>query len=622
MKKLSAISNRLSDPRVGGERRFYFSFAGGGAKGIVHIGALRFIERNGYNISGLAGTSAGAIVATLKAIGYSSDEILSESGGSRLFKDLAETRACKRAFPRGISNISDLFGDGLVRLKSLRENSRKGRYFRVLLSVLGVAPEIKKLIEFFVVLVLMFVLSVLSIFYLSFDFVIVSLSVCVLLLLSTKEFLYAPWVDLGSRLRLGLVDIEIFKNVFDELICRKIGIDRGRRAKFVDLKFDLRIIATDLSRGEPILFSAIHTPDAFISDAICASMSLPYFFPQQSVKIRQSDATGTPVSDGGLVSNLPVWVFGPEVELNKSSKVIAINISERKRAPTSVRKSGQREDFIKQSVSAVVRSVREGAERINISENHYAREMVIPTTLKILDFDARTEKRSRALKQGEKAVYNLLHLNHQQPAEFSSLCSLIRDRVAVVLRELYLESGANRRIHKKNLRVSLATLTKGRPDIISLKFSAGFFSRSNLKRMWIPHSDLALVLPTKRSIAGQSILQNRVMFEYISESNPGYLDFTLDHDLLAKVREDIKWVMAIPFRVQRPNGEIIDFSFSIDGTQYFCDIQNEPVRDKMIERLSEDLYDFIELTLADLYGMNNSPIYFPDPEACDEAHSI
>jgi predicted acylesterase/phospholipase RssA len=53
----------------------YGIFEGGGAKGLAHVGALKAAENRRINFHGVAGTSAGAIVASLIAAGYSSDEL-------------------------------------------------------------------------------------------------------------------------------------------------------------------------------------------------------------------------------------------------------------------------------------------------------------------------------------------------------------------------------------------------------------------------------------------------------------------------------------------------------------------------------------------------------------------
>ncbi len=50
-------------------------FAGGGVRGIAHVGALAVAEERGYRWLNIAGTSAGALVAALLAAGYSAAEL-------------------------------------------------------------------------------------------------------------------------------------------------------------------------------------------------------------------------------------------------------------------------------------------------------------------------------------------------------------------------------------------------------------------------------------------------------------------------------------------------------------------------------------------------------------------
>ena len=51
-------------------------FEGGGAKGMVFVGALRELERRGHTFGRFLGTSAGAIMATFAAAGLSTAEML------------------------------------------------------------------------------------------------------------------------------------------------------------------------------------------------------------------------------------------------------------------------------------------------------------------------------------------------------------------------------------------------------------------------------------------------------------------------------------------------------------------------------------------------------------------
>jgi NTE family protein len=51
------------------------ALGGGGAKGNSHIGVIRRLEKEGFRIKGIAGTSFGGIVAVLYALGYSADKL-------------------------------------------------------------------------------------------------------------------------------------------------------------------------------------------------------------------------------------------------------------------------------------------------------------------------------------------------------------------------------------------------------------------------------------------------------------------------------------------------------------------------------------------------------------------
>ncbi|HLG33683.1 MAG TPA: patatin-like phospholipase family protein, partial [Bacteroidia bacterium] len=50
--------------------------SGGGARGMAHIGVIKFLEENNIPIDYIAGTSAGAVVGSLYAQGYSPEEMI------------------------------------------------------------------------------------------------------------------------------------------------------------------------------------------------------------------------------------------------------------------------------------------------------------------------------------------------------------------------------------------------------------------------------------------------------------------------------------------------------------------------------------------------------------------
>lgn len=51
------------------------ALGGGGARGIAHIGVLRFLEQQGFGIRAISGTSMGGLVACFYAAGFTPDEI-------------------------------------------------------------------------------------------------------------------------------------------------------------------------------------------------------------------------------------------------------------------------------------------------------------------------------------------------------------------------------------------------------------------------------------------------------------------------------------------------------------------------------------------------------------------
>lgn len=64
------------------------ALGGGGVKGIAHVGVVRVLEKEGFKIRGIAGTSAGGLVGGLIATGHTSydiEKILKNFDNSRLF---------------------------------------------------------------------------------------------------------------------------------------------------------------------------------------------------------------------------------------------------------------------------------------------------------------------------------------------------------------------------------------------------------------------------------------------------------------------------------------------------------------------------------------------------------
>ena len=58
-----------------GHKTLHVSFSGGEARGYAHVGTLQAIERLGLRVAEVSGSSIGALVAALVAVGYAPAEI-------------------------------------------------------------------------------------------------------------------------------------------------------------------------------------------------------------------------------------------------------------------------------------------------------------------------------------------------------------------------------------------------------------------------------------------------------------------------------------------------------------------------------------------------------------------
>src|SRR5215510_14800814 len=69
------------------------ALGGGGSRGNSHIGVIRRLEKEGFKIKAVAGTSFGGVVAVFYALGYTPDEIEEMFGAldqSQLYGHAAE----------------------------------------------------------------------------------------------------------------------------------------------------------------------------------------------------------------------------------------------------------------------------------------------------------------------------------------------------------------------------------------------------------------------------------------------------------------------------------------------------------------------------------------------------
>lgn len=279
------------EPRTG-VRPIYAIFEGGGAKGITHIGALKAVEEEDYGVVGVAGSSAGAIIAALKAVGYRADELFDGAKQRNILSD------------RGKSPLDLLGRENWARVERLRQRS----FWLALVALVALTAVMT--------LAALVIRSPLSAFPIAFA-----------ALAGIGGYrLAAPlrWA-IGRLLRdRGLLPGGEISALLNTLLREKLaehyrskGKRGPRKVKFKDMDpalveecCRLKIIATDARSGELVIFDH-RTPEVVVADAVAASAAIPLAFVPPKVE-GMAAAERAVLVDGGLLSNLPAWSFREE----------------------------------------------------------------------------------------------------------------------------------------------------------------------------------------------------------------------------------------------------------------------------------------------------------------------
>jgi NTE family protein len=243
----------------------YAILAGGGVKGIAHAGCLAAAEDKGIEFIGFGGASAGSIVAALAAVEYSGREIR-EMMTNIAFTEFLEDRGAKLdRMKRFSQQLFLLNGFDLVSGWTLyRSYGREKDLLRKLYEDSGLykAPRLEKFLE--------------------------------------EKIMKKPAAD---------------------RIAQKVRTDLRAGFTFRDLRDanytkSLKIIASDVVSRRPVIFSTgdqAGEMDWSVTTAVRASTSYPFVF--EPVAFNRNY-----FADGGLSSNLPVFLF--EQERKKESHPI------------------------------------------------------------------------------------------------------------------------------------------------------------------------------------------------------------------------------------------------------------------------------------------------------------
>lgn len=167
--------------------------------------------------------------------------------------------------------------------------------------------------------------------------------------------------------------------------------------RFADLPIPTYIVATDLQGCKPKIWSSYHSRDEYVALAVRASCSIPFFF--QPVRFGDNRFV-----DGGVLSNLPTFVFTSEEPL--SNAVLAFQL----KGDYVPVKNWSALGTSRRLIDAVV----DGATELQQQLQPYVRAIVIPTgNIEATDFEKMDiQTISQLIAAGVQATESFIDQEH------------------------------------------------------------------------------------------------------------------------------------------------------------------------------------------------------------------
>ncbi|MEL7465036.1 MAG: patatin-like phospholipase family protein [Pseudomonadota bacterium] len=499
--------------------RGYIALEGGGAKGVLHVGALGAIREQGIEVRGVAGTSAGAIVASLFAVGYEPHEIvdvdsdhtiLRYSDGHETALDLIEPRDWAR----------------LRFLRGLGSRVRQVYLLSLLLALLG-AP------------------------------LVVSAEFGALWGAAAMAGVAAVLGLGGYALISGLASLRKFRNALGGLLAEKVFPEEGRLggAAPETVTFShfgpgtdrptLKIVATNLSTGELQLFSPELTPAVPVADAVAASGCIPIAFKAWRVTQGLPNKRRDHFVDGGLLSNLPVWAFDDERVLDRDAIGIAVEISDGESQPRRAPKG-----FFAW-VRRFVRTTIFGGQGLTAKTQGRSVSIELDTEIGVLDLDMGAEDVRQTVREARASASAALLLEErlsETPAE-----------IAAIARDLFDLQGLARFAESK-IRVSVTPMTRAKADAAIRNGAAEIALQLRHHSGFEDDLDEFLNVPLARSFIGATLRADRRPGEgaFFDVNDPAYEDLHFnaveDRWTQKHVTSRLQWIFVIPISIAEVAG--------------------------------------------------------------------
>lgn len=490
--------------------RVFVAFAGGGAKGLAHVGALKALETHQVDFQGFAGTSAGAIVAALAAAGVRADEMIDPESEASIVAEIA-------THVPTIKVLTDLFGPvGWPKIRAFRDMMASSTRRRLPPAVLWA---------------LVLSIVALALGFTAFSGLIGQTTGAIVALMLWTIVLTVSALGVMAVYG-GLARLDTLRLALDKVLTHRVLGPNARRSVLMS-DFDgttwplLKIVAADISHRKMQLFSRDILPDTPVADAVAASICLPFIFAPWSLGLSR-------LVDGGIVSNFPAWPFDEERSLDGDALTCGFQIADpppQGGAQTPSPPAPAPWPF------AVIQTALFGSVQLSTRAVGRAEFITLRPELDLLDFDIKSLTTRQVL--AKMTAYALTEIDRRlfaDPEVYRAACEVTQRSLAEVLQE------AGARFLKApdtpwRVRCAVALPPEGLKRSLQTRHGFGYED----------DPDQGLVWPLDAtSLAGQAWTGGTVIFEHEPLARDLELTGSRNAALRRLVWRELAWSFRVP----------------------------------------------------------------------------
>lgn len=358
-------------------------FEGGGAKGMVFVGALQEFEAAGHTYNRLLGTSAGAITAALLGAGYTSEGML---------EALSEERNGEPVFA-GFLGLPGPFDEDEIRTSATAEFLRQ-------VDIPLVPDRFEEQVELRLITDLLRIERYRHVF---------------------------SFIETGGWFT-AVRFVEWMTSKLNEARDGRGGYGAMTLSEFFEATgSDVSLVASDTTAESLLVLNHRTAPDCPLVWAVRMSMSLPLVWPEVAWRedwgrYRGTSIAGHVVIDGGMLSNFPIALllsrsaFTAEVMGEKeSATVLGLLIDETKPVPGAPPREAEERDRIRlgdlrtvKRFLALVETMTKAHDKQAIVESEHLVVRLPAKGFGTTDFDMSAERRSALVAAGRAAMHDYL----------------------------------------------------------------------------------------------------------------------------------------------------------------------------------------------------------------------